>query len=150
MSLSVNTNWTKSIVWLIYCVNQVKLNQINSLLTFQRYSFKQTSILVRAFSRFTLQTIYCITQYSLHNKQQTSQLHDKQQTSQQQKNTACKCPWLQANLSYQSKIEPKQFLTLTSRLYFRKQAYTWGHQTIYVLGVTLCAIQQNGICLYNR
>ena len=57
---------------------------------------------MKALFRFTLHTICCITQYSLHNKEPTSQ---------QQKNTLCICPWLQANLSYQSKIEPKQFLT---------------------------------------
>ena len=94
-----------------------KQNELKfSWLTFQRYSFKRTSILVRAFSRFTLHTIYCITKYSLHNKQQTSHLHDKQQTSQQQNNTVCKCPWLQANLFHQSKIEPKQFLTIVSNI----------------------------------
>jgi len=67
------------------------------------------------------------------------------------------CPWLQANLSYQSKIEPKQFLTivLRSRLYLHKQAYMWGRQTSIVLGfmIKLYALYQNGIhkenCLHT-
>ena len=114
-------------------------------LLFKRYSIKRISILVwkRFFAlRFTLFAASHNIRFTTKNQPASSRrIH--------------LCPWLQANLSYQSKIEPKQFLTivLRSRLYLRKQAYTWGRQTSIVLGVKLYALYQNGIhkenCLHT-
>ena len=64
------------------------------------------------------------------------------------------CPGFKLIYLISQKLNQNNFwLLLRSRLYLRKQAYTWGRQTVIVLGVKLYALYQNGIhkenCLHN-
>ena len=99
---------------------------------------------MKALFRFTLHTICCFTQYSF-SQQRTNQLAAEEYIRVH----GYKLMYL-----ISQKLNQNNFwLLLRSRLYLRRQAYTWGRQTIIVLGVKLYALYQNGIhkenCLHT-